>query len=211
MPLACPRSPLAERRYLRVNPLDCRDVTYVTGVKPSERAGDDFKAFDKFLKAFDRNAGVILGVQRTPPQVPGVPPNTLTVIVRTQAEIQEARDAISKASGRVATPWKRHGGDSFDLDAEVDNFLDNPTAARGDAILPAVMKATGRVDERRVIAVERENSRMIRALAWYVRLPSEIAEAAGLDHEKSGRAIGRLAQIAVPAVPAALGLLKVLT
>lgn len=178
-------------------------------MRPSARADADAQALTAFLTVLDSCAFTITGSRLARESAGGDPTAIrIEVMQRGPGQIADARRKLAEAVGQVDGAWKRRTSGS-DLASKLDPLLADDSTYDAKDVFRSVdhelRVAIGRAKQAATEARERESNRFVRALAWYVRLPDEVAEAAGVEHDRGGRAVGRLVQFALPALPVLAG------
>jgi hypothetical protein len=178
-------------------------------VKPSLSAARDCDALKSFLSIFESSVETLTGTSLGEEWGTGMDRTTvINVVVSTEGDHQRAERALMEAVGAADGAWVRWRGTDRDLERETRQVLHSRSSGDIRRLDLALRTAVGRAEMAHRIAVEREKSRLIQPLAWLARLPDEVAEVAGVDHERAGRTLGRVAQIALPGgTLSALGLL----
>jgi hypothetical protein len=171
----------------------------VPTLRTSDQASRDRTALEAFLAELDVAAFTILGVRTGAdsyrPGHPGLPTPTIEVQVRGEGAIRDAKRELSHAAGAATAAWDRRGREGVSLTVMMTEFLHNPTDERTQHIDLLVREAIGCAKQGETDALAREKGLIVRPLAWFVRLPDDIAAAAGGGHDRAGRLTGRAAQV----------------
>lgn len=174
-------------------------------MKPSARAQQDVAALTALADTLGSSSFGVFGVRpQESKHKPGeLPIESIAVMARTEYGVFEARRKLAAAVGTASPAWSRYGPPGVDL-SEVAKLMDTdarfgPAWAYGIEL--AVTQALAQAEQAHAEAVAREGGCILQALAWWVRLPDEIAEAAGSSHEKAVRRLGLAARAVVALAP----------